>query len=442
MTNRIKLMTTLAAIALAPQIAPGAANKLPSGQVPFDPRPALSVPAAGIATTNLTLKNQYVSCNYAGWCMIPDMPLLRQTDPKVVKALSDAIATFLKAAYKYPPTTWKNAGTGEEQSLPDAAQSEADVGCSLTSETMLVEALLARLPKMAIATGKAKAYLASPAIAGLSTEQSRLVWQYLEHLIAMSNNQVTGPGLLFVSEASTMFDKWNISPSSLWTGSDGGPDDMAAVGTSFRDFSMQSFANDMEHSGLTKISFHWSKIGIVKTDDGVTHVIRDDVGQHKIALRGYAKAIVDQPATYPILANDPGSGNLVKVRFTTDVAKFNVGKPGTGPIEYDFYDETSKQLINLGTVDPGWMAMIYDGEEPLTKSQGTMSVGLGKDVQFWKVEFVNGISTTFTEQPPADTNPMRRGLLKPYFPKPNVRPGSGPVERRINIGAQPMSITH
>ena len=220
---------------------------------------------------------------------------------------------------------------------------------------MLVEAMLARAPKSAPPTGKAKAYVESNQAPSLSTVKSRLTWQYMQHLIAMHDGQVHGPGLLYSGEVPALMEKWNTDPVTLAVGRDGGPDDMQAVATDFSTYSMASMAKDVRNSALTRLSFHWSQIGVVKTKDGLTHVVRYDIGQHKIALRGYNKTIVDAQKTYPLLANDPGSGKLVKIRLTTDMTKYGLPLPKgvAQTVEYDFYD--GKTLTNLApSRQPGW----------------------------------------------------------------------------------------
>ena len=323
----------------------------------------------------------------------------------------------------------------------DESYAETDVGCSLTSETMLVEAMLARAPKAAEATGKAKWYVESNEAPSLSKVKSRLTWQYMQHLIAMHENQVHGPGLLYSSELAPLLGNWNIVPETLSVGSDGGPDDLAAVNTDFTSYSMTSMAEDIRNSALTRISFHWSQIGVVVTKDGVTHVVRYDVGQHKIALRGYAKTIVDAPKTYPILANDPGSGQLVKVRFTTDMNKYGVALLNGVPqkIEYDFYD--GKTLTPLGSRVPAWMAMIYENGEPTVAPKGEVDVGLDTKVTMYGIQFVNGITSTFTQSPPKDpnNNPLRHPISRVFIPIPAIKPSSGPVEmRKINPAVEPV----
>ncbi len=427
MLGRKTLFATAAAVALA---SPAAARTTLSGQMPFDPKPSLSAKAATDVSLLLNTRDGATSCNPDGWCMIPRMPVLNQTDPAVVKALAAALHDWIKANYPQAAMTWQNPGNGKYYNLADTAEMEADVGCSLTSETMLVEALLARAPKIAIPTGKDKDYVDAPAIAGLTQEQSRLTWQYLQHLVAMLHGQKDGPGLLYVSQAAPLIDNWNMTPSDFGVGSDGGPDDMAAVTTDFRPYSMATLAQDIRNTGLTRLSFHWSRYGVVYTDDGIYHVVRMDLGQHKIALRGYNRTINDGQGIYPILANDPGSGKLVKIRLTTNPKRFNTGY-AEQHIEYDFYDPATKTLTNLGPENPGWMAMIYEGAEPSGKGV-KMDVGLSKQATMFPIQFVNGITTTFTTPPPpSDPSPLHRIVPRRFFPLPTLRSGSGPVERRF-----------
>lgn len=452
-TKRGLLALTLLSSGLGAAPAPLVASGLPNGQLPFDSAPSRSFHPAQAVSLSLVTKDGAALCNPDGWCLIPNMPVLNQTDPAVVKALTVALRAVIDKDYPNAPMMtdpvtfetgkgWRNIDDKTYHLPSEAALLEAEVGCSLTAETMLIEALLARAPKTAVPTAKTKAYVDGNLAPALSKVQSRLTWQYLEHLIAMQKGQVDGPGLLLTSEAAVQLDKWNITPVTLYTGSDGGPDDMQAVKTDFTEFSMASMANDVRATGLTRIIFHWSKMGIVTTADGVTHIIRADTGQHKIALRGYNKTIVDQPGVYPILANDPGSGQLVKIRLTTDPKKYNAGTTNNPKIEYDFYDLSSKTLVNLGPANPGWMAMIYEGAEPVTRGAGMMDVGLGKDVQFFRIQFINGLATTFTAAPPADGNTTRRLAPRPYFPTPGLRPGGGPVERRLNVTVAPNQIGH
>lgn len=417
----------------------------PPSALPFDPTPAMKFKP--LTVPRLTTKEGAVTCSFNGLCMVPNMPVLHQTDPAVITALAAELTKLVagtdnpevadSATGKKAKGVW-NDDAGKYYAPTELARIEAGVGCSITVETMLNETIISRMPKTATVVAPGKAYFDANPAPALPRGDSRNVFQYKGHLIWLQDRKQPCCGLTSAPMFALSLNNWPaIAPISYYIGSDGGPSDLEAVKTDFTSVTMDSLAKDVRNGGLIRIMFHWARIGVVKTDDGVTHIIRMNLGNHKVAVRGYSKTIQSAPGVYPIVLNDPGSGTVTSARFTSNLAQYNVAPLNnvSGTLRYHNYDVATGTLTDLGDSNPGWLAMTASGGEPTFA--GNKDVGLGKDAAFYDIQFVNAIETTYLSEP-KEKNPAARLMDKTFIQLPKVIPGPGPIELRKTVIANPV----
>ncbi len=311
-----------------------------------------ATPHAPLTLRPTVVGNLVCTSNAANDCMVANMPLLSQVDPRLK-------APLVAYALRYVVTTGPNRGKviwSEPQfgigptpySAVEFAQSIMNYGCYITSLTSLEVAAAANQPHSP--TGRALTFSqigANTLVTG-DAAVNRLEWQYrrwadkLQPNLAHPN-QPSSPDFLEIQEFAHDY------PAGAMTFQD--ISNAASV-------SSNAMIAGMRAGTMYLIAFQRDRVAIAPSADGRVHLSLAENSHHKVAVSGF------QPGAYPLLINDVGNGQRYRIRVTTDPRSISFSTSVNG--------QTEAIPANQIEVDPpgARLYLVYEGAEGVNITNG------------------------------------------------------------------------
>jgi hypothetical protein len=354
------------AVLAAPLI--GAAE--PSGGTIFTPTPKGSGKPVTINHGQYTKKSGILSCSTLVFdnCIVTDMPLLSQGDPKV----GAAIQTYLQ---QYAVGGLVADQNGVKRPVAAYAQLFLDFGCYDTSIVTVINAALAHRRADIVLSKRTKEFDDKAASGGLSKPEQQLLWQYQLSYEAVhkmvKNGKVVQP--MYFHEAVADIGGGIKDACDPYTyGSCGTATAVNGKGRALRKFNpskteiTDAAVKDLLRKGnMVLLAYkRYNPTVAVDPKTGVRTVTLKFAGLHKVVVSGF------QTGSYQLLINDVGDGNRHKVRLSSTLNALHFGpRSGGSPTQIKSTKFVFERQDGITTPTTDTPFLMYEDEDKATNPQ-------------------------------------------------------------------------
>jgi hypothetical protein len=276
-------------------------------------------------------------------CVVAKMPLLAQTDHRLVAPLTAHVKKYANAQGEVKVLS---GGQIKPVTVDHAVHGTLNNGCWMTSQTTLIQTAIANKPGLPL-TGRAVAFAgvgADPAL-DLLKPQHQLLWQYIHETdwVEGQAKHTQPPPLNYVSLREFAGD-------------------LAAAGVKMGSLGRTRLESPAIVAALQKgelLAFAYGRYQVnigAPGKDGRRPLTFTRASQHKVAVSGF------RPGTYPVVINDVGDGKRHHVRVTANWRSLKyTSKDSAGTV-------TTVDASKLD-IDPkfdGRSFVAYEGAEEIT----------------------------------------------------------------------------
>jgi hypothetical protein len=366
--------------------------------------PSFAIAHAPIALRPFVIGNLVCTSNAASDCIVANMPLLSQVDPRLKAPLTAYASQYIVASgVNSGMIIWSEPqfGIGPTPFAPaDFAQNIMNVGCYITSLTTLEAAAAANA--QAIPSGRALTFFQIGANSLMTGDAAinRLQWQYQRWADKLQPNptnpsQPSSPDFLQLQEFVSGY------PANV---------------LSFHDHGANVSGSDMiagmRNGTMYLIAFRRYSVSFAPIR-GVSqvHLALTYSSHHKIAVSGF------QPGAYPLLINDVGNGHRYRVRLTNDIRSIPFRRTVNGAVTTI---PPNQVFINQPADFPvaPQLYLVYEGADGVNVSAGG------------QVFVIEGIQSLTVRRPPRLVPPITAPPAQPT-PPPVTSPTPNPGPSRV-----------